>query len=139
MNIKVRANPGATVGDMHHHLTALLRKKPTYVVIHAGTNDSVNEEKSSGDIFNEIVELKKFVEVQVPGVKVTISCPIVRRDNNKANVKVIHIRAMLRTSGLHVITNDSIGYKLLGRKGLHLSEKGVGRFALNLIGYLKRL
>lgn len=138
-NVKVRSHPGATVGDMKHHLTALLRKKPSYIVIHAGANDAPDESKSAEDIVGELMDLKKYVQSILPSSKVIISCPIVRKDNNHANVKVIHIRALLRTSGATVITNDNISVDLLGKKGLHLTNKGVGRLASNMIEFLKSL
>ena len=91
-------------------------------------------------IYIHILELKHFAESTVPGIKVTISCPITRTDNNSANVKVVHIRALLRTSGTKdIIINDNIGSDLLGKKGLHLSNKGVGNLARNMIEYLKNL
>ena len=139
MPVKVRANPGATVGDMRHHLTALLRKKPTYVLIHASTNDAPDEDKSAVDIYNELISLKEHVESLVPGVKVTLSCPIVRRDDGRANAKMIHLRSMLKTSGLDIITNENIGFEHLGKRGLHFTQEGNRCFNSNLAKYLKRL
>ena len=139
-NVKVRAHPGATTQDMQHHLTALLRKQPSHLVLHVGANDASNDDKRAEDIVNEILELKHFAESLVSGIKVAISCPITRTDNHKANVKVIHIRALLRTSGINdIIVNDNIGVDMLGKKGLHLSNKGVGNLARNMIEYLKSL
>ena len=125
---------------MQHHLTALLRKQPSHLVLHVGANDASNDDKRAEDIVNEILELKHFAESLVSGIKVAISCPITRTDNHKANVKVIHIRALLRTSGVNdIIVNDNIGVDMLGKKGLHLSNKGVGNLARNMIEYLKSL
>ena len=140
--VKVRAHPGATVGDMRHHLAAWLRKKPSHVVIHVCTNDTTNTKKSAKQIYDELVELKTYAESLVPGVKVVISCPIVRRDDKAANVKCISIRAMLRasTSAELLLTNENIGLDLLGKKGLHLLfHKGVGRLAKNMIEHLQSL
>ena len=137
--MKVRANPGATIDDMRHHLTALLRKKPTYVVLHASANDAPNENKTAEGIYNELLDLKKYVESLVPGVKVVLSCPMVRKDDSSANAKVIHIRAMLRSSGMDIITNENIGFGLLNLKGLHLTNEGNRCFTANLGSYLTRL
>ena len=139
VNVKVCAHPGATTQDMQHHLTALLRKQPSHLVLHVGTNDTPDDTKKAEDIYEEILELKRYTESLVQGITVVISCPIIRRDNNKANVKVIHLRSMLRTSGMEIISNENIDYPLLGKKGLHLSNKGVRAFAANMIGYLKGL
>ena len=37
---KVRAFPGAIVRDFYHHALPLLEKKPSYVILMAGTNDA---------------------------------------------------------------------------------------------------
>ena len=137
--VKVRKHPGATVQDMGHHLTALLRKKPTYVLIHAGTNDTPDEDKTAEDIFRDIINLKSYVESPVPGVKVTISCPVIRNDERVNKLKVVHLRSLLRTSGVDVVVNGNIGVGLLSLKGVHLNQKGTRCLAGNMIEYLNRL
>ena len=139
--VKVRAHPGATVGDMKHHLTAWLRKRPSHLVIHVGTNDATNKKSTAEEIYNELLELKAYAESIVPGIRVFISCPIVRRDDKSANMKVISVRAKLRAAKINdLITNENIGMDLLGKRGLHLSfHKGVGSLAKNMIEHLKSL
>ena len=139
LNVKVRPHSGATIRDTFDHLKALLRKKPKYLIIHAGANDATNNEKSADTLYNEIIRLKNFATSLVPGIIVTISCPIVRRDNGPANIKVIHLRHKLRKSGLNIISNDSVTYDHLGKKGLHLTQRGIGRLAMNMIDFMKRL
>ena len=39
-NVKVRHFPGSTVDDMNHHIVPVLRKKPSHLIIHVGTNDA---------------------------------------------------------------------------------------------------
>ena len=39
-NTKVRSHPGASVEDLHYHITPYLRKKPTNIIIHVGTNNA---------------------------------------------------------------------------------------------------
>ena len=90
-NVKVRPHSGATVRDMYDHLNALLRKNPKYLILHAGANDACNKEKTALMIFTEIKNLKKYAEAKAPGIKVAISCPIVRRDDDIANIKVIPV------------------------------------------------
>ena len=136
--VKVRAHPGATVGDMRHHLTAWLRKRPSHLILHAGANDASNKDKTAKEIFEELKELKNYAESIVPNIKVIMSCPTVRSDDLTANAKSISIRALLRSNMTDIITNENIGTDLLGKKGLHLSyKKGVGTLAKNIIEYLK--
>ena len=39
-NVKVRHFPGSTVDDMNHHIVPILRKKPSQLIVHVGTNDT---------------------------------------------------------------------------------------------------
>ena len=41
-NVKVRSFPGAKTNDMFHYLVPLLEKDPEHVILHVGTNDSVD-------------------------------------------------------------------------------------------------
>ena len=40
---KVRAFPGSTVDDMHDFLKPLLKKKPSNVILHIGSNDFLDK------------------------------------------------------------------------------------------------
>ena len=107
--------------------------------MHFGANDAPNREKTADMIFDELIKLKLFAEAKVPNIKVIISCPIVRRDNEVANIKVLHLRHKLRKSGLDIISNERVTYNELGNKGLHLSQRGIGRFAASMIAFIKHL
>ena len=76
----------------------------------------------------------------VPGVSVILSCPVIRTDNKKANVTLreVHICILKDFSG-KFIDNDNVDKSCLGRKGLHLNEKGSGRIAINFISLMRRL
>ena len=75
-NIKVRLFPGAKTDDMFHYLVPLLEKDPEYVILHVGTNDSVDH------LSNDIIS-----KIKVPSCKVIISTPIKRHGNKKASKK----------------------------------------------------
>ena len=62
--VKVRNFPGANVEDMRHNLVPLVRKKPSHLIIHAGTNDA--KKFTSTEILDQLLNLKKFVSEQVP-------------------------------------------------------------------------
>ena len=57
-SVKVRIFPGATTHDMSDYLKPLLKKNPNNIILHAGTNNSVN--KTSKNILIEILSLKKL-------------------------------------------------------------------------------
>ena len=55
-NCKVRMFPGASIEDMHYNLIPLLRKKPTTIILHAGTNNCINN--NSNEIIEKLLNLK---------------------------------------------------------------------------------
>ena len=63
---KVRSFPGCVVNDLYFHVTPLLHKKPSSIIIMAGTNDAT--EKTSKAIFDELMILKEFIENEAPGM-----------------------------------------------------------------------
>ena len=138
-NVKVRPNRGATTRDMYDHLNALLRKKPRHLILHVGTNDASNENTTWDQLYDRLINLKSYAECKIPGMKVTLSCPIVRTDNKLANEKILHVRNKLKRNGIDIIENSNITSEHLGRKGLHMTPKGTGRLAMNLIAYIQRL
>ena len=69
--VKVRNFPGANVEDMRHKLMSIIKKKPSHLIIHAGTNDA--KRFTSREILNQLLNLKKIVTDQVPDCKVKIS------------------------------------------------------------------
>ena len=133
---KVRAHPGAIVRDFYHHAVPLLEKKPTYVIIMAGTNDSTM--KSSELILVELLQLKTFIEKQLPGCTVIISCPTDRNDDPKAKLTNLHIRRKLNNLKLPIIVNDNITEVHIGKRGLHLNGRGSGRLAANFLSYMRQ-
>ena len=68
--------PGANVEDMWHSLMPLIRKEPSHLIIHVGTNDA--KRLTSREILDQLVNFKKFVNEQVPDCKVIFSTPAVR-------------------------------------------------------------
>ena len=98
-----------------------------------------NAEVIAKEVFYKEDNLKSYAESLVPGIKVTISCPTIRKDDNAAKVKVIHLRTLLRTAGIDIVLNGNVGVDLLGLKGLHLNQHGTRRLAKNFIEYLQCL
>ncbi len=135
--VKVRSNPGACIDDIYDYIAPLLRKKPTYIILHVGSNDAIS--KSSRNIYTEIVNLKGYIEDCLPASKVIISCPVLRTDNQKANRTLQEVDSKLKGSNFDLVLNDKITDAHLGKKGLHLNDKGSGRLAVNFINHIKRL
>ena len=94
--VKVRNFPGANVEDMRHNVIPLIRKKPSHLIIHAGTNDA--KKFTSREILDQLLNLKKFVSEQVPDCKVIISTPTVRSDDGKARLRNIYLKQRTETT-----------------------------------------
>ena len=124
---------------MFDYFKPYLRKKTDNIILHVSTNDASNKDMTSDDIFENLLQLKTFINEDTPDTKVTFSCPIVRHDNSLANLKIIHLRNKLKTSKESIISNENIDNSFLGRKGLHLTPKGDTRLAMNFIQFLKNL
>ena len=134
---KVRPFPGSTIDDMYDYLNPLLKKNPSNIILHIGSNDALD--KTTEEIANEIIHLKEFIESVLPSVKIFWSCPILRLDNMKANTVLRELSQWLKFFTNNVIDNNNIDGTCIGKKGLHLNAKGSGRLAINLISLMKRL
>ena len=121
---------------MFSYITPLLQKRPSYIFLHIGSNDSIN--KPSEQIFDEILNLKMFIEQELPSCQVFLSAPVLRTDNRKANLTLKNLETLMK--GLdNVIFNENIDGYCLGGKGLHLNPKGSGRLAINYLSQIRRL
>lgn len=134
--IKVRAFSGASVFDMYSYITPLLRKKPTYIILHIGSNNSTN--KTANEIYDEILTLKEHIIEALPTCTVYLSAPVLRLDNGKAGMTLKSLANKMKDLD-NVIFNDNIDVTCLGGKGLHLNPKGSGRLAINYLSQIRRL
>ena len=132
-SVKVRNFPDSTVRDMYDYVKPILRKRPSHVLLHVGTNDAVNSD--SGAIVSQLINLKEYIESELPDSKVTLSLPIMRVDNMKAN----KILAAVKNTSIDTLNNDNIKRDHLGRVGLHLNFHGTAKFAANLLSKIKSI
>ena len=58
--VKVRCFLGAGVDDMFDHMKPLMRKCPRKIILHIGSNNSMNE--NSRTILHKILSLKRLIE-----------------------------------------------------------------------------
>ena len=137
-NVKLRCFRGSTVLDMYHYLYPLLQKCPTYLILHVGTNDCVV--RTSSQVRDDILALKRHIENKVPGIKVILSQPVIRCDDNAlACLRVNSLINKLDEINVPMIINRNIVRKHIGRKGLHLNGHGTAKCAMNIISLIKRL
>ena len=136
-NVKVRAFPGAFLSDMFHFLAPLLNRSPKYVILHIGCNDAAN--KISKEIFNDLLYLKKHIQTKLPSSQIFVSCPVIRTDNAKANLTLHRLRNCIMDLGHDIIIHDNKDNSCLGKAGLHLNARGIGRLVMNFMSLMRRL
>ena len=120
----------ATVDDMKDHVIPLLRKEPSFVIIHAGTSDAPY--LTSRKILDNLLTLKSFATDNLPNCKVVIST-----DDGKAALTVTQLTNHLLQLDINIIDNRNINARNLGNTGLHLDPKGTSRLAKNLLSSMK--
>ena len=136
-NVKVFAHGGATTEDIKCDLMKVIPMKPSHIIIHAGTNNAMSD--TSRHICNELLFIKFLITDKLPDCKVTISCPIIRVDKPKANLTLVHLNRHLGELKIDTIVHKNIRDIHLGRKGLHLNDRGTKQFAANFINHMQNL
>ena len=134
---RVRPFPGAIIADFYNYAIPFIKKKPSYIIIMAGSNDAVNKNKCSKSILEELLGLKSFLQSKFR-CDVIISCPTYRFDDQRANVTLRNLRNNLVDLNVPVISNSNITEMHIGKKGLHLNERGSGRLAVNYLSYMRK-
>ena len=66
---------------MYHYLMPSLEKKYDHVTLHSGTNDVVNYEGK--EIIDKLLQLKSFIQENLPTTNVILSKPIMRVDTKQ--------------------------------------------------------
>ena len=58
--VKAKSFPGAAIEDMYYYIKPLLKKCPKNIILHIGTNNTVNG--TSTIVLDKLLSLKSFVE-----------------------------------------------------------------------------
>ena len=136
-NTKVRIKPGSSVEDMFFHITPYLRKQPTNIICHVGTNNANTD--SSDKIIEKLAKLRDYIKSKLPNCQLIFSSLINRNDNANARLVVENTNKKLEHLNCQVLDNENITNDYLGKKGLHLVPRGTSRLAMNVINILKQL
>ena len=72
---------------MFYNFLPLMRKKPSALLLHMGTNNTVSD--SSKIILKKIKSLISYVKINNPVCRIIISQPVRRTDNGKARLTLI--------------------------------------------------
>ena len=139
-SVKVRVFSGTTIEDPRdYYLKPLLRKQPSKVILHVGTNNASLTNASPDRILDALLDLKKKIEDQVPGCVVILSMPTKRFDNEKLGKIIEALNKKITDLGIEAINNNNISRGDIGRKGLHLNSKGTNKLIHKFISKLRYL
>ena len=136
-NTKVRVYPGSTIEDMFFNITPLLRKRPTNIFLHVGSNNTQGD--NSIQIIEKLIRLKSYILTKLPSCKLVYSSMTYRFDDGKAQLTVEKTNNILDHLGLEIIDHSNITDIHIGKKGLHLNSHGTGKLAVNFLKALKNL
>ena len=135
---KVRSFPGATINDMFEYITPLLRKKPSRLIAHVGTNDA--SFSTAKQIAEDLHKFQTFIQSHLPNCVVIISSPVNRQDDPKKAVTIRNVNVILKNiPGINLIDNSNITTKHLGKRKLHLNLSGSTMLARNFLDKLRSL
>ena len=129
-SVKVRIFRGVTIDDVNF-LKPYLKRSPTNIILHVGTNNSINDPSSV--ILNKLLSLKSFIYIELPEFNVIFSNIIDRSDNGIARLKIPNFNKHLTSQKIEIIGNDNISLEHLNGSGLHLNRHEKGKLAINLI------
>ena len=98
---------------MFHYVVPLLENMLNYVILHVGTNDVIDYEAS--DFMKKTLQVKEFIKL-----KVIISRPIKRHDNDNVSRVIEEVISQFRQLFIDMIGNENIEKKQSGKRGWHL-------------------
>ena len=83
-SVKVRVFSGNTIENLRdYYIKPLLRKKPSKVILHVGTNNASLKNANPDKIVDALLDFKKDIEEHLPGCVVVLSMPTKRFDNEE--------------------------------------------------------
>ena len=121
---------------MNHHITPLIQKKLSHIIVHAGTNGAYH--LTSREILKKLLKFKSPIQLKLSDCKVFILAPTLRSDSGIAALTVNQLNNHFLQLKIDIVDNRNIYRKHLSRKGLHLNESGSRRLAINFLGPIKK-
>ena len=116
---------------MKDFLKPYLKRSSTNIILHVGTNNSIND--SSSAILNKLLQLKNFIHTELTESNVILSNITDRSDNGKERLKILNFNKHLNSLKVDTINNSNISSEDLNGSGLHLNRHGKGKLTINLI------
>ena len=107
---------------MFYNLVPLIRKKPSALILHVGTNNTVSD--SSKVILKKISSLISCIKINNPEFRIIISQLVRRTDKGKTMLTLNNLNKLLAELDVEKIDNSNIVASCLGKCGLHLNSIG---------------
>ena len=133
--VKVHNFRGASVDDLWFHVIPIIRKKPSYIIIHAGTVDACYSK--SREILDKLLSLKSFITSKLPNCQVSLSTPTIRFDDGYPSLVVRQLTNHILELNIGIVDNRNITGRNIGKKGLHLNQTGTNLLAKNISTAIK--
>lgn len=140
----IKTFPGANANYLHHHsLPFLIEECPNTLVVHGGTNDLRNRNKSAEDIANDLIKLGNTAKSF--GVEhVLISDIVIRKDGVHIDRKRKEVNSILKDkcsfNNFIYINNGNIGLDDINDSDrVHMEEPGSVKLANNVLRSLHNL
>ena len=105
-SFKARIFRGATIDDMKDFLKPYLKRSPTNIILHVGTNNSIND--SSSVILNKLLSLKNYIHAELPEANVILSNLIGRSGDSIARLKISNFKKHRNSLKIDTIDNSNI-------------------------------
>ena len=130
LRVIVRSHGGCKIKCMYTHLPEMFKEKPTYVLLHIGSNDCTD--KTSDEVLRELTKLVEYIKNVLPTTIVILSLPTVRTDYSRASAIQKNLTTKLKRSFFPILDNSNIYISDLGKKGLHFNARGTRKMAGNI-------
>ena len=115
----------------------VIKEKPDYIIIHAGSNDLTN----NINLLNSAKKLVKKIRDTLSATKIAFSSIVLgkgRRNINESRADFnTKLRNFCKQKNIGFIDNGNINESHLAMKKLHLNRTGNSALAKNLLNYLE--
>jgi len=137
---QIKPFPGANSKYLHHHvLPHLIEEHPHTLVIHGGTNDLRNRDKTASQIADDLISIA-LTATSFGTEHIIFSSIITRQDGVTIDRKRKEVNRLLRDMctfyDFYFIDNDNIQFSDIDSDRVHMCESGSVKLANNILNVL---
>ena len=90
--VKVNNFPGGTSATILENIDQLVKSKPDYPIVYAGTNDLAN----GANLLNQVKKIVKQIKKVSQNTKIVFSSIIIQKEHKNINKKVSQVNSYLK-------------------------------------------